>query len=65
MGDIMDNMGECNHHISNMKENIGKERIVKEGYEKIINNYLEEVNFMRKSFVWWREECNAFSSHFI
>ena len=51
MGDITDNIGACSHHINNMKSNIGKESGAKTDYSRVLDDKLEELNYMRKSFV--------------
>ena len=42
-GDIMDNQGACKNHIANMKAALGE--------SLVLDKHLEEVTFMRKSFV--------------
>jgi len=44
-GDISDNIGECSHHISNMKQALGDK------HSKYLDSKLEELHYMRKSFV--------------
>jgi len=50
-GDIMDNLGKCSHHIDNMKTNISSQGDLKVDAVKVLDRYLDEVNYMRKSFV--------------
>ena len=50
-GDITDNIGACSYHINNMKVNIGKASPSRDDYGKVLDFYLEELNYMRKSFV--------------
>ena len=42
-GDITDNVGACKHHIANMKSAVG--------HENILNKHIEEIEYMRQSFV--------------
>ena len=42
-GDIMDNQGACKNHIANMKAALGE--------SLVLDKHLEEVTYMRKSFV--------------
>ena len=51
MGSITDNLGACSHHITNMKDNLGKEAGVLRGFESVLDSRLEELNFSTKSFV--------------
>lgn len=50
-GDLTDNLGACSNHIDNMKQNIGKESGVKSGFSRVLEDKLDELNYMRKSFV--------------
>ena len=50
-GSVTDNLGSCSHHINNMKKNIGSENPIRNDYGTLLDNYLDEVNYMRKSFV--------------
>lgn len=50
MGAVTDNIGLCSSHINTMKANLGKETANKD-FGKLLDGYLEEVHFMRKSFV--------------
>ncbi len=51
MGSITDNLGHCSYHINNMKRNIEPEGPVRSDYAKILDGYLDELHYMRKSFV--------------
>ena len=51
MGTVTDNLGHCSHHISNMKANIETAIPVKTDFTRVLDNYVEELNYMRKSFV--------------
>lgn len=51
LGDMMDNIGACSNHIQHMKDNISKESGTDKDYVSILDNKLEELNYMRKSFV--------------
>ena len=51
MGDITDNLGHCQYHIRNMKDNVGQLSGVHGDFGKKLDQYLDEVNFSRKSFV--------------
>lgn len=51
MGALTDNIGHCSHHINNMKSNIGNENPIRGDYVKLLDTYLDELNYMRKSFV--------------
>eukprot|EP00347_Sterkiella_histriomuscorum_P016126 403354388 len=51
MGAITDNLGACIQHINNMKENVGKSYKGQADISQALDNYLNEVNYMRKSFV--------------
>lgn len=51
MGAVMDNLGACSSHINVMKANIEKEGPIRSDFGKILNNKLEELHYMPKSFV--------------
>ncbi len=51
MGAVTDNLGYCANHIQAMKTNIGEAQPNRGDYSKVLDNYLEELNYMRKSFV--------------
>jgi len=51
MGAVMDNLGACTSHINTMKVNIEKEGPIRSDFGKILNNKLEELHYMPKSFV--------------
>lgn len=50
-GGLTDNIGHCSHHINNMKKNLENENPVRSDFAKLLDNKLEELNYMRKSFV--------------
>ena len=50
-GDISDNLGACKNHISNMKTNLAAEYGVNKGFEKTLDDKMDELNYARKSFV--------------
>jgi hypothetical protein len=50
-GAITDNIGHCSNHINTMKSNIQKAGPSRSDFSSMIDNYLEEVNYMPKSFV--------------
>ena len=45
-GSVTDNLGKCTHHINNMKRNIEAENPVRSDFGNLLDNYLDEVNFM-------------------
>ena len=51
MGAVTDNLGHCSHHIQNMKSQIAGSSPIRSDFGKVLDNYLEEVHYMRKSFV--------------
>ena len=50
-GAISDNLGQCSHHIHNMKVHIEKANPIRNDASRILDNYLEEFHHMRRSFV--------------
>ncbi|CDW71777.1 UNKNOWN [Stylonychia lemnae] len=50
-GAITDNLGHCSSHIGHMKNNIGQAGPSRADYDNVLDNYLDEVNYMRRSFV--------------
>jgi hypothetical protein len=50
-GDMEDNLGHCHHHIDSMKSNIAVEKDVSAGFASVLDGKLNELAFMRKSFV--------------
>jgi hypothetical protein len=51
MGAVTDNIGACQSHINTMKANIEKEGLSKGDFGQLVDGYLEELHYMRKSFV--------------
>ena len=51
LGDSMNNVGACKQHINTMKGNIGSEGPSRKDYGEVIDSHIEELNYMRKSFV--------------
>ena len=51
MGAVTDNIGACSSHINLMKANIEKENPIRSDFGKILNNKLEELHYMQRSFV--------------
>jgi hypothetical protein len=51
MGAITDNIGHCSHHINNMKKNIEGESPSNSEFGKLLDHYLDDMHYMRKSFV--------------
>jgi hypothetical protein len=50
-GSVTDNVGLCSIHINNMKKNIEQSSAARSDFSSVIDNYLDEVNYMTKSFV--------------
>lgn len=51
MGSITDNVGACFTHINTMKANIEKEGPVRSDFAKLLDGYLDELNYSTRSFV--------------
>lgn len=51
MGAITDNIGNCSSHIGHMKNNIALASPSRSDFGELLDNYLDEINYMRKSFV--------------
>ena len=51
MGDLEDNIGKCSLHIGNMKNHIGSLNPSGRDHRQLLDSYLEEIQYMRKSFV--------------
>jgi hypothetical protein len=51
MGAVTDNLGKCSHHINNMKKHIESEGPIRSDFGHLLDNYLDEFNYMKKSFV--------------
>ena len=51
MGGLTDNLGACVTHINTMKANIEKEGPVRTDFAHLIDGYLDELNYMPRSFV--------------
>ena len=50
-GTVTDNLGHCSHHINNMKVNVEKAGPIRSDAGNILENYLDQFHYMRKSFV--------------
>lgn len=51
MAPVLDNLGACASHINTMKANIEKEGPVRSDFGKLLDGYLDHLNYMHKSFV--------------
>jgi len=51
MAPVLDNLGACATHINTMKANIEKEGPVRSDFGKLLDGYLDHLNYMHKSFV--------------
>ena len=51
MGALTDNIGHCSSHINSMKVNIEKEGPIRSDFAGLLDGYLEDLHYMRKSFV--------------
>ena len=50
-GAVTDNLGHCSHHINTMKKNIGNANPIRSDFGKMLDDYLDEIHYMSKSFV--------------
>ena len=50
-GAVSDNIGHCSSHINTMKVNLEKEGPVRSDFAQLLDGYLDEINYMHKSFV--------------
>ena len=51
MGSVTDNLGLCSNHINNMKKNIEQAGGVRNDFSSVLDNHLDHVNYMPRSFV--------------
>ena len=50
-GPVTDNIGHCSTHINNMKRNIEGAGPSRNDFGNVLDNYLDDINYMTKSFV--------------
>lgn len=51
LGALTDNLGTCSNHINVMKAHIEKEGPTRSDFASFLDNKLDELSYMRKSFV--------------